>query len=206
MIGPRNSIFIPEFVLAQRFFMKHGIEAVIVDAAQLRYEQGKLWAESRPIDLVYNRLVDFSLDRPGHEALRAAYLDNAVVVTPNPHGHALYADKRNLGLLSDQAALRGWGLSPAMVADLSGVPHTVVVTSDNAAQLWESRKRLFFKPAAGYGGKAVYRGDKITKGVWADDRGRIRCSGVCAAGRAHGQARRLSAAPQNRCPALRLRR
>ena len=82
---------------------------------------------------MYNRLVDFSLDRPGHEALRAAYLDNAVVVTPNPHVHALYADKRNLGLLSDKAALRGWGLSPAMARRSSGVPHTVVVTSDNAA-------------------------------------------------------------------------
>jgi len=27
---------------------------------------------------------------------------------------------------------------------------------------------LFFKPAGGYGSKAVYRGDKITKGVWAE--------------------------------------
>jgi hypothetical protein len=146
----------------------HGIEAVIADAGQLEYEQGRLTIDGRPIDLVYNRLVDFSLDRPGHEALRAAYLDNAVVVTPNPHVHALYADKRNLGLLSDKAALHGWGLSPAMVDDLSGVPHTVVVTSDNAAQLWERRKTLFFKPVSGYGSKGVYRGDKITKGVWAE--------------------------------------
>ena len=165
---PEEQYLYPEFVLAQRFFVKHGIEAVIADAGQLRYEQGRLTIDGRPIDLVYNRLVDFSLDRPGHEALRAAYLDNAVVVTPNPHVHALYADKRNLGLLSDKAALRGWGLSPAMVDDLSGVPHTVVVTSDNAAQLWERRKTLFFKPVSGYGSKGVYRGDKITKGVWAE--------------------------------------
>lgn len=165
---PEEQYLYPEFLLAQRFFVKHGIEAVIADAGQLRYEQGRLMADDQPIDLVYNRLVDFSLDRPGHEALRAAYLDNAVVVTPNPHVHALYADKRNLGLLSDAAALRGWGLSPAMVDDLSGVPHTVVVTSDNASQLWERRKTLFFKPVSGYGSKGVYRGDKITKGVWAE--------------------------------------
>ena len=55
-----------------------------------------------------------------------------------------------------------------MIADLAGVPHTVLVTSQNAQQLWESRKTLFFKPAGGHGGKAVYRGDKVTKGVWAD--------------------------------------
>jgi hypothetical protein len=165
---PEEQYLYPEFVLAQRFFVKQGIEAVIADAEQLRYAQGTLTIDGQQIDLVYNRLVDFSLDRAGHEALRAAYLDNAVVVTPNPHVHALYADKRNLGLLSDKAALRGWGLSPAMVEDLSGVPHTVVVTSDNAAQLWERRKTLFFKPVSGYGSKGVYRGDKITKGVWAE--------------------------------------
>ena len=121
-----------------------------------------------PIDLVYNRLVDFALERPEHEALRAAYQNNAVVVTPNPRVHALYADKRNLSLLSDQAALRAWGLSPEMLADLAGVPRTVLVTSDNAQQLWETRKTLFFKPAGGHGSKAVYRGDKLTKGVWAE--------------------------------------
>jgi hypothetical protein len=55
-----------------------------------------------------------------------------------------------------------------MLADLARVPHTVLVTSGNAPQLWETRKRLFFKPAGGHGGKAVYRGDKVTKGVWAD--------------------------------------
>ena len=34
--------------------------------------------------------------------------------------------------------------------------------------LWEARKTLFFKPAGGHGSKAVYRGDKVTKGVWAE--------------------------------------
>jgi hypothetical protein len=165
---PEEQYLYPEFLLAQRFLVKHGIEAVIADAGQLRYAQGALTVDGQPIDLVYNRLVDFSLDRPGHEALRAAYLDDAVVVTPNPHVHALYADKRNLGLLSDTAALRDWGLPPAMVADLSGVPHTVVVTPDNTSHLWERRKALFFKPVSGYGSKGVYRGDKITKGVWAE--------------------------------------
>ena len=46
--------------------------------------------------------------------------------------------------------------------------HTVLVTSDNAQELWQARTSLFFKPAGGYGSKAVYRGDKVTKGVWAE--------------------------------------
>jgi hypothetical protein len=57
--------------------------------------------------MVYNRLADFALDAPAHEALKRAYLDGAVVVTPNPRVHALMADKRNLILLSDPQTLRG---------------------------------------------------------------------------------------------------
>ena len=166
--SPEEQYLYPEFVLAQRFFLKHGIEAVIADAGKLRYEGGRLLVGNEPIDLVYNRLVDFAFERPQHEVLRAAYEDDAVVVTPNPRVHALYADKRNLSLLSDQAALRAWGFPPEMLADLAGVPRTVLVTSDNAQHLWDGRKTLFFKPAGGYGSKAVYRGDKVTKGVWAE--------------------------------------
>jgi hypothetical protein len=165
---PAEQYLYPEFLLAQRFFQKHGIDAIIADGRQLRYEHGQLLTEGQLVDLVYNRLVEFSFDYPEHQALRAAYLDDAVVVTPNPRVHALYADKRNLVLLSDQAALRSWGLSPEMLADLAGVPRTVLVTNDNAQALWTARKKLFFKPAGGHGSKAVYRGDKVTKGVWAE--------------------------------------
>jgi hypothetical protein len=165
---PEAQYLYPEFVLAQRLFRKHGIDAVIVDAGQLRYRTGKLFAGDDPIDLVYNRLVDFALERPEHRDLRAAYLDASVVVTPNPHVHALFADKRNLALLADDATLRAWGMSPQQIADLAGVPRTVLVTQANAAELWAKRNSLFFKPSGGHGSKAVYRGDKVTKRVWGE--------------------------------------
>ncbi len=165
---PEEQYLYPEFVLAQRLLLRHGIETVIADAGGLQYDQRRLLFEGNSIDLVYNRLVDFAFDDPKHEALRAAYLDDAGVVTPNPHVHALFADKRNLALLSDQARLRSWELAPDMLADLAAVPRTLRVTADNASQLWEARRKLFFKPAGGHGSKAVYRGDKLTKGVWAE--------------------------------------
>ncbi len=165
---PQEQYLYPEFLLARRFLSKQGIETVIADARQLVWQHGRLTADGHPIDLVYNRLVDFPLDRPEHGALRAAYVDGGVVVTPNPHVHALYADKRNLSLLCDQSALRAWGLPERMVTDLAGIPRTVPVTPENARELWEARRKLFFKPAGGHGSKAVYRGDKMTKGVWAD--------------------------------------
>lgn len=165
--APEEQYLYPEFVLAQRFFEKHGIEAVIADPKALHHANGRLSFDGKPIDLVYNRVVDFALERPEHASLRAAYLDGSAVVTPNPRTHALFADKRNMTLLSNQAALRGWGLSEAMLTDLAQIPRTVLVTAENAEALWQARRTLFFKPAAGYGSKAVYRGDKLTKGVWA---------------------------------------
>ncbi len=160
---PTAQYLYPEFLLAKRLFERHGIDAVVADAKDLRYEAGRLLADGSPVDLVYNRLVDFSLDRPEHAALRAAYLDSAVVVTPNPHVHAVYADKRNLALLSDPALLRSWGLPEPAIAQLNAVPRTVIADAENAERLWQERKRLFFKPFGGHGGKAVYRGDKLTK-------------------------------------------
>ena len=166
---PQEQYLYPEFLLAQRFLAKHGVEAVIVDASRLRFEQsGLLLDDGRPIDLVYNRLVDFALERPEHAELRAAYLADAVVVTPNPRVHALFADKRNLVLLSDPAPLRSWGVPPETLADLAAVPRTVLVAPGNAQELWRERKKLFFKPAVGYGSKAVYRGDRMTKRVWGE--------------------------------------
>lgn len=158
----------PEFLLARQMFLKAGMDAVIVDASDLHYEQGRLTAHGNMVELVYNRLVDFALEQPEHAALRAAYGDSAVVLTPNPHNHALFADKRNLTLLSDPVALEASGLSPKLRSELASVPRTVLITPANAEALWRSRKNLFFKPAGGHGGKAVYRGDKVTRGVWAD--------------------------------------
>lgn len=166
--NPREQYLFPEFVLARRFFEHQGVDAVILDAGELGFAGDRLIANGRKIDLVYNRLVDFSLAEPRHAALRAAYESGAAVVTPNPRNHALLADKRNLILLSDAERMRGFGLDSAHVEALGAVPRTLPVTEENAADLWSRRKEFFFKPAGGHGAKAVYRGDKLTKGVWAE--------------------------------------
>jgi hypothetical protein len=166
--SPEEQYLYPEFVLVRQVLAARGVDAVIADASHLRYEAGRLSVEGKPVDLVYNRVTDFAFVQPEHRALREAYRDGAVVVTPNPHNHALLADKRNLSLLSDPAMLDAWGLEPRQLAQLKSVPRTVVVTPEIADELWKSRKDLFFKPTGGHGGKAVYRGDKVTKGVWAE--------------------------------------
>jgi hypothetical protein len=81
----------------------------------------------------------------------------------------LYADKRNLVVLSDAALLASCGVDEATIRVLTaGIPRTENVKPELAADFWARRRQLFFKPVAGYGGKAAYRGDKITQRVFAE--------------------------------------
>jgi hypothetical protein len=141
---------------------------VIVAPEQLQFRDGVLWVGSMAVNLVYNRLTDFLLEHAQVSAIRDAYLANAVVLTPHPQAHALYADKRNLALLTDPAELKAMQV-PENIQQilLQGIPRTEVVELAHADRLWSERKRLFFKPASGYGSKAAWRGDKITKRVWS---------------------------------------
>ncbi len=90
-----------------------------------------------------------------------------MVLTPHPRAHALYADKRNLALLSDPARLAALGVPQPIIDRLvAGIPRTVEVTPERADALWAARRGLFFKPASGFGSRAAYRGDKLTQRVW----------------------------------------
>lgn len=165
--APESQFMFPEFQLAQQLLQAQGMETVILDPSELEYADDTLSAHGKPIDMVYNRLVDFALEAPAHKALRQAYLDDAVVVTPNPRVHALMADKRNLILLSDPPSLRVWGLSEVEAGYLkNAVPKTRLVSASDEAALWSNRRKLFFKPVAGHGSKGVYRGEKLTRRVF----------------------------------------
>lgn len=167
--NPREQYLYPEFLLFQRLFERAGLQAVIADPAELNLRDGVLWHGEVAIDLVYNRLTDFALAGPANETLRKAYLEDAVMLTPHPRAHALYADKRNLALLSDASRLEALGVSDATRAILLGsIPHTEIVEPANAERLWSERRKLFFKPFAGFGSRAAYRGDKLTRRVWQD--------------------------------------
>ena len=166
---PQQQYLYPEFLLFQRLFQRHGIEAVITDPGALELRDGQLWLGDLAIDLVYNRLTDFALDDTASAMLRQAYLAHATVLTPHPQAHALYADKRNLSLLTDPARLDALGVDKATQAILlAGIARTEVVDPADADRLWRDRRKLFFKPFAGFGGRAAYRGDKLTRRVWQD--------------------------------------
>jgi len=166
---PEQQYLYAEFLLFQRLFERHGLNAVIADPAALQWRDGVLWHGDLAIDLVYNRLTDFYLEQPGNAALRDAWLQQGVVLTPHPQAHALYADKRQLALFSDAARLQSLGVPEATRQILlENVPHAEVVNAADAERLWAARRGLFFKPVAGYGSRAAYRGDKLTRRVWQE--------------------------------------
>lgn len=171
--NPTEQYLYPEFVGFRQLFAAHGIHTVICAPEELMICHGGLWysdgnSEIR-IDLVYNRLTDFTLDQPACAALKLAWLHEETVVTPNPQIHALYADKKNLAALTDPIQLTEWGV-PAETQRvlLSGIPRTEGVSVAHAEDLWQRRRGLFFKPACGFGSRGAYRGDKLTKRVFAE--------------------------------------
>jgi hypothetical protein len=165
---PTSQFLYPEFLLAKRLFESRGITTHIVDTAALRIVDGRVVADGEPIDLVYNRSTDFQLESASSAVLRRAYLDDLAVVTPHPRAHALFANKRNLVWLSDGARLAELGASRDTIEALG---RTIPVTREVAGceeTWWKSRKDWFFKPESGFGSRGTYRGDKLTRRVFAE--------------------------------------
>lgn len=167
--APSQQYLYPEFLLFESLFARHGLQAVVADPADLQWRGGTLWHGDLAIDLVYNRLTDFYLEQPASAALREAHEQQGVVLTPHPQAHALYADKRHLAVFCDAARMQALGVPEATRQILQdAVPHAEVVDPADGERLWAARRGLFFKPVAGFGSRAAYRGDKITRRVWQD--------------------------------------
>lgn len=162
---PGEQFLREEFDLFVSMLGRHGIEARVADTSELvRGSAGSLELAGWPVDLVYLRDTDFQLAGPRTATLREAYLDDGVVVTPSPREHHLLADKRRLEIFSSVEQLEALGLDEddaRFLADI--VPETRRLSSLSPEEAWSTRRDWVFKPAAAFGSKAVYRGDKISK-------------------------------------------
>lgn len=164
---PESQYLYPEFLLAQRMFERAGIAAFIADPSALQVREDDLYIGGRRVDLIYNRLTDFTLQQYPH--IRNAWEMRQVVLTPDPTHHRRYADKRKLALLTDAEWLRGASVPQASInVLLRGIPQAKLVHKEDAGQWWAERKEWFFKPVSGYGSKGAYRGDKVTKRVFEE--------------------------------------
>jgi hypothetical protein len=162
---PREQFLYPEFELFQKLFAGAGIEARIADTRALApLAAGGVALDGWPVDLVYLRDTDFALAGERTRALRAAYLAGSVVVTPSPREHHLLADKRRLAIFSSEPRLRELGVGAEDARFLGAViPETLLLADLGAEAAWRERAEWVFKPAASFGSRAVYRGDKISR-------------------------------------------
>lgn len=164
---PTAQFLYPEFELYRQGFSELGIEALICAPEALTWRDGALHHEGRAVDAVYNRLTDFALGEPASAPLATAYRAGAIALTPHPRAHAVFADKRNLIALGDAARLSKWGVDPGDIERLTAaIPETRLLDDAVRDRLWTERKLYFFKPAAGYGSRGSYRGDKLTRSTW----------------------------------------
>lgn len=162
--NPKDQFFYPEFLLAQKLLKEKGYQCEILDARELCWDGSSLFGGSfESIDLVYNRTTDFYLQNL--EALREAYLNKAICLTPHPQEYHLSALKdRLIDLATDQ--------SPDRTNDFrqlqSMIPRTWRLTDwiNETGASKAARKRVFFKPRNSFGGKAVYRGESISNKVF----------------------------------------
>ncbi|HXK22558.1 MAG TPA: hypothetical protein VMS55_07775 [Myxococcota bacterium] len=167
---PREQFLYPEFRLVRALFSRNGIEARIADTRELApHEPGGLALGDWPVDLVYLRDTDFTLETPRAQALRDAYLAGSVVVTPSPREYHLLADKRRLTWLSSREELSALGVGEEESAFLTTlVPETRLLSQQDPDALFAARREWVFKPATSFGSRAVYRGDKLTRRRFAE--------------------------------------
>jgi len=165
---PANQFLHPEFLLAKRLFESHGIAAHIADTTALRIERGRVYANDQPIDMVYNRSTDFYFESPASAVLREALAADLAVITPHPRAHALYANKRNLVLLSDFDRLAALGAPADAIADLRRIVPVTRAVKRGDEGWWKDRKDWFFKPESGFGSRGTYRGDKLTRRAFSE--------------------------------------
>jgi uncharacterized circularly permuted ATP-grasp superfamily protein len=154
-------------VIAERF-RRGGFECVVEDPRRLSYEDGRLHAAGRPVDLVYRRvLANEFLDRESElQALWSAYRDGSVVLV-NPFRCKLVHKKATFALLTGDGD-DGWMTAEERRVIRAHVPWTRKVREcrtewrgkavDLLPFVNENRERFVLKPSDEYGGKGVVLG------------------------------------------------
>ncbi len=169
--NPSEQFLYPEFEICQKILAKNNIQTIISSPENLSIQNNNLYYNnSIKIDFVYNRLTDFYLrSNAKNNALLTAYQNDFAAISPNPKIYDLYANKNNLINLSNADFLDNLNIdNQSKNILLKHIPKILKVKNNDTEYLWKQRKNLFFKTAEGYGSKAVYRGDKLTKKVFAE--------------------------------------
>ncbi len=156
--NPSTQRLFSEFLLYQSHLQKHGFNCDIYDTLDI-----ELINKS---DFIYNRCTDFYLAEEKHKPLQNLFRNHLKCFSPNPNEYFHLADKKRLEEWTDDQSLffqqfPGWTehVRPSLLASHD-------LNNENASQLWEKRKHLFFKPRNAFGAKQSYKGASISRTLY----------------------------------------
>jgi len=161
---PAEQHLYPEMVFFREFFRSRGLQVEICDPGDLHAGADGVFLAGERVDMIYNRHCDFYLEQPAMAGIRAAYLNRAVCLSPNPRAYGLLADKQRLVLWSDEEFLSASGVSARsreLIREL--VPHSELFAGKDADEVWKRRSDLVFKPLNLFGGKGVLMGKSMSR-------------------------------------------
>ena len=164
-----QQMLLPEMVGCCDWLQEHGIAATIATPEQLTVAANGVYFQNEKIDLIYNRHCDFFLETNAMAAIRRAYLDKKICLSPNPFAYGLLADKRRMVLWSDYDELEAFAIASAEKGLLlEMVPESKILEDDDRDDVWRRRKKLIFKPVTKFGGRGVLMGRGITRKRYAE--------------------------------------
>jgi hypothetical protein len=161
---PLQQNLYPEMFFLRNFFRSRGLRVEICDPSELQADRDGVFLAGQRVDMLYNRHCDFYLEQPEMAGIRAAYLNRAVCLSPNPRAYGLLADKQRLTLWSDRTFLSAVGVSSRgrdLIREV--IPHSELLAGQDPDQVWERRSQLVFKPLTLFGGKGVLMGKSISR-------------------------------------------
>lgn len=151
--NPEQQRLYLEFLIFKKIFESYGWHCEILNSLQLDS------AKISQFDFIYNRTTDFYFEKPEHAALKNAYLQHSVCISPHPYEYFLLADKERMSVFPELTVL----------SDIEeNLLKTVKINSTNQPQIWTDRKQLFFKPSNEYGSKKSFRGGTISRKLFEE--------------------------------------
>ena len=165
-----------EFVLFQEYFIRQGLDCVIVDPADVTYDGTRLRCAHGAIDLVYKRVLLAELVERGgldHPILRA--VRHRAVCMVNPPSCKVLHKKASLAVLHDEQNSRLFDAEEHRAIEAS-IPWTRVVEErrtiadgkqvDLLTYISDHRDQLVLKPNDEYGGKGIVLGWEVDDTQW----------------------------------------
>ncbi len=165
-----------EFRLFLDYFHSQGIDCIIADPREMEYRNGKLYAGSFQVDLIYKRVLITELIQEGgmHHPVIQAVRDNAVCMV-NPFRCKILYKKTSLAVLSDERNQHLFN-DKELRAIEDHIPWTRTVEErhtlhenkpvDLMPYILKYKDRFVLKPSDEYGGKGIVLGWLTDDQTW----------------------------------------